>query len=136
VKHKSGLASWRGSDQFDRPGASDGVPSRAFPAARAQYEYHPRLLRVARSIHATVASLYTGGHDSSLVAHPAVPSIRNSQVGCSIVSAIRGGREGSCAFCCTVRRNLTLSRRAMKARSATRSPTRFPSDYKTVSTAA
>ena len=134
VKHKSGLEILAGSDQFDRPGAADGVAiEELFRLLARQYEYI--LVDCGSQINScTVAALYTGD-TVFLVGNPDVPSIRNSQ---RLLDRIR--QLGACG-----ERVRILLNRAQEPypippkqiEGALGHPIHhtFPSDYKTVSTA-
>ena len=134
VKHKSGLEILAGSDQFDRPGASDGgAIEELFRLLARQYEYI--LVDCGNQINScTVAALYTGD-TIFLVGSPDVPSIRNSQ---RLLERVR--QLGACG-----ERVRFLLNRAQEPypippkqiEGALGHPIHhtFPSDYKTVSTA-
>jgi pilus assembly protein CpaE len=134
VKHKSGLEILAGSDQFDRPGASDGgAIEELFRLLARQYEYI--LIDAGSQINScTVAALYTADQ-LFLVANPDVPSVRNAQ---RLLERIR--QLGACGE----RVRLLLNRAAepfpippKQIETALGHPIHhtFPSDYKTVSTA-
>jgi pilus assembly protein CpaE len=134
VKHKSGLEILAGSDQFDRPGASDGgAIEELFRLLARQYEYI--LIDAGSQINScTVAALYTADQ-LFLVANPDVPSVRNAQ---RLLERIR--QLGACGE----RVRLLLNRAAepfpippKQIEAALGHPIHhtFPSDYKTVSTA-
>jgi pilus assembly protein CpaE len=134
VKHKSGLEILAGSDQFDRPGASDGgAIEELFRLLARQYEYI--LIDAGSQINScTVAALYTADQ-LFLVANPDVPSVRNAQ---RLLERIR--QLGACGE----RVRLLLNRAAepfpippKQIEGALGHPIyhTFPSDYKTVSTA-
>jgi pilus assembly protein CpaE len=78
AKHKSGLEILAGSDNFDRPNASDGTSiEEILRHLREEYEY--MVIDAGSQINASVvASLYTAD-TIGLVANPDVPSIRNAQ---------------------------------------------------------
>ena len=134
VKHKSGLEILAGSDQFDRPGASDGgAIEELFRILARQYDY---IVVDAGSqvTSCTVAALYTA-EQMFLVANPDVPSIRNAQ---RLLDKIRQLGVSS------DRVRMLLNRMAepfpippKQMESALGHPIHhtFPSDYKTVSTA-
>jgi len=134
VKHKSGLEILAGSDQFDRPGASDGgAIEELFRLLARQYEYI--LIDAGSQINScAVAALYTADQ-LFLVANPDVPSVRNAQ---RLLERIR--QLGACGE----RVRLLLNRAAepfpippKQIEAALGHPIHhtFPSDYKTVSTA-
>ena len=134
VKHKSGLESLGGSDQFDRPGAAAaGAIEELFRLLARQYEYI--LVDAGSQINScTVAALYTAD-TIFLVANPDVPSIRNSQ---RLLDRVR--QLGACGE----RVRVLLNRAAepypippKQIEGALGHPIHhtFPSDYKTVSTA-
>jgi Flp pilus assembly CpaE family ATPase len=98
VKHKSGLEILAGSDQFDRPGASDGgAIEELFRLLARQYEYI--LIDAGSQINScTVAALYTADQ-LFLVANPDVPSVRNAQ---RLLERVRQlGAESACGCCST-----------------------------------
>jgi pilus assembly protein CpaE len=134
VKHKSGLEILSGSDQFDRPGASDGSAiEELFRLLGRQYEYI--IVDAGSQINScTVAALYTAD-TIFLVANPDVPSVRNAQ---RLLDRVR--QLGACGE----RVRVLLNRAAepfpippKQIEGALGHPIHhtFPSDYKTVSTA-
>jgi pilus assembly protein CpaE len=134
VKHKSGLEILAGSDQFDRPGASDGSAIEELLRLLArQYEYI--VIDAGSQINScTVAALY-GADMMYLVANPDVPSVRNAQ---RLLDRVR--QLGACGE----RVRVLLNRAAepypippKQIENALGHPIHhtFPSDYKTVSTA-
>jgi pilus assembly protein CpaE len=134
VKHKSGLDILAGSDQFDRPGASDGgTIEEVFRLLARQYEYI--LIDAGSQINSiAVAALYTAD-TMFLVANPDVPSVRNAQ---RLLDRVR--QLGACGE----RVRILLNRAAepypippKQIEGALGHPIHhtFPSDYKTVSTA-
>jgi pilus assembly protein CpaE len=134
VKHKSGLEILGGSENFDRPGASDtGAIEELFRLLTRQYEY--LIVDAGSQINAcTVAALYAADR-MFLVANPDVPSVRNAQ---RLLERVRElGVSGD-------RVRLLLNRAAepypippKQIETALGHPVHhtFPSDYKTVSTA-
>jgi pilus assembly protein CpaE len=134
VKHKSGLEILAGSEQFDRPGATDGTAIEELLRLLArQYEYI--VVDAGSQINScTVTALYAA--DSMfLVANPDVPSIRNAQ---RLLDRVR--QLGACGE----RVRVLLNRAAepypippKQIEHALGHPIHFtfPSDYKTVSTA-
>ena len=134
VKHKSGLEILAGSDQFDRPGASDGGAIEELLRLLArQYEYI--VVDAGSQINScTVAALYAADM-MFLVANPDVPSVRNAQ---RLLDRVR--QLGACGE----RVRVLLNRAAepypippKQIENALGHPIHhtFPSDYKTVSTA-
>jgi pilus assembly protein CpaE len=134
VKHKSGLEILAGSDQFDRPGASDGgAIEELFRLIARQYEYI--VVDAGSQVNScAVAALYTA-EQTFLVANPDVPSIRNAQ---RLLDRIK--QLGACGD----RVRILLNRMAepflippKQIEGALGHPIHhtFPSDYKTVSTA-
>ena len=134
VKHKSGLEILAGSDNFDRPGASDGAAiEELFRLLTRQYEY--LVIDAGSQINScTVAALYTADQ-MFLVANPDVPSVRNAQ---RLLERVR--ELGACGE----RVRLLLNRAAepypippKQIESALGHPIHhtFPSDYKIVSAA-
>lgn len=134
IKHKSGLEILAGSDQFDRPGASDGgAIEELFRLLARQYEYI--LVDAGSQINAcSVAALYTADQ-MFLVANPDVPSVRNAQ---RLLDRVR--QLGACGE----RVRVLLNRAAepypippKQIEGALGHPIHhtFPSDYKTVSAA-
>jgi pilus assembly protein CpaE len=132
AKHKSGLEILAGSDNFDRPNASDGAAlEEILRHLREEYEYV--VIDAGSQINAgVVASLYTAD-TIGLVANPDVPSIRNAQ---RLLDRIR--QMGASAD----RVRLLLNRAAepfpippAQIEAAVGHPIdhMFPSDYKTVS---
>jgi pilus assembly protein CpaE len=132
VKHKSGLEILAGSDQFDRPGASDGSAIEELLRLLArQYEYI--VIDAGSQINScTVASLYAAD-TMYLVANPDVPSVRNAQ---RLLDRVR--QLGACGE----RVRVLLNRAAepypippKQIENALGHPIHhtFPSDYKTVS---
>lgn len=134
VKHKSGLEILAGSDNFDRPGASDGSAiEELFRLLTRQYEY--LVVDAGSQINScTVAALYAADR-MFLVANPDVPSVRNAQ---RLLERVRElGASGD-------RVRVLLNRAAepypippKQIETALGHPIHhmFPSDYKTVSTA-
>jgi pilus assembly protein CpaE len=134
VKHRSGLDILAGSDNFDRPGASDsGAVEEFFGLLARQYEYV--LVDAGSQISSiAVAALYTA-EATFLVCNPDVPSIRNAQ---RLLERMRQlGASGE-------RVRVILNRAAdpspippRQIESALGRPIHhtLPSDYKTVSTA-
>ena len=134
AKHKSGLDILAGSDNFDRPSASDGSAlEEILRHLREEYEYV--VIDAGSQINAgVVASLYTAD-TIGLVANPDVPSIRNAQ---RLLDRVR--QMGASAD----RVRLLLNRAAepfpippAQIEAAVGHPIdhMFPSDYKTVSAA-
>ena len=134
TKHKSGLDILTGSDQWDRPGASDGPAlDEVFRLLSTQYEYV--LVDAGCQItSASIAALYSAD-TICLVANPDVPSVRNAQ---RLLDRIR--QLGPCGE----RVRLLLNRAAepfpippTQIEAAVGHPIdhTFPSDYKTVSAA-
>ena len=134
VKHKSGLEILAGSEQFDRPGASDGgAIEELFRLLGRQYEYI--LVDAGSQINScAVAALYTAD-TMFLVLNPDVPSVRNAQ---RVLDRVR--QLGACGE----RVRVVLNRAAepypippKQIESALGHPIHhtFASDYKTVSTA-
>jgi pilus assembly protein CpaE len=134
VKHKSGLDILAGSDQFDRPGASDGgTIEEVFRLLARQYEYI--VIDAGSQINSVaVAALYTAD-TMFLVANPDVPSVRNAQ---RLLDRVR--QLGACGE----RVRILLNRAAepypippKQIEGALGHPIHhtFASDYKTVSTA-
>ncbi len=134
VKHKSGLEILAGSDNFDRPGASDGSAiEELFRLLTRQYEY--LVVDAGSQINScTVAALYAADR-MFLIANPDVPSVRNGQ---RLLERVRElGASGD-------RVRVLLNRAAepypippKQIETALGHPIHhmFPSDYKTVSTA-
>lgn len=134
VKHKSGLEILAGSEQFDRPGASDsGGIEELFRLLARQYEFI--IVDAGNQINAcAVSALYTADR-MFLVANPDVPSVRNAQ---KLLERVRElGASGD-------RVRLLLNRAAepfpiapKQIETALGHPVHhtFPSDYRTVSTA-
>ena len=134
VKHKSGLDILGGSDNFDRPGASDaGAIEEVFRLLARQYDYI--LIDAGSQINSVaVAALYTAD-TMFLVGNPDVPSVRNAQ---RLLDRVR--QLGACGE----RVRVLLNRAAepypippKQIEGALGHPIHhtFPSDYKTVSTA-
>lgn len=134
TKHKSGLDILTGSDQWERPAASDGPAlEELFRLLSAQYEY--LLVDAGCQINPiTIAALYSADL-ICVVANPDVPSVRNTQ---RIIERLR--QLGPCSE----RVRLLLNRAAepfpiprTQIESAIGCPIdhSFPSDYKTVSAA-
>jgi pilus assembly protein CpaE len=134
AQHKSGLEILAGSDQFERPGASDGGGiEEVFRLLTGQYEYI--IIDAGTQITScSIASLYIAD-TICLVANPDVPSVRNAQ---RLLDRIR--QFGSCVD----RVRVLLNRAAepfpippAQIESALGHPIyhMFPSDYRTVSTA-
>ena len=134
VKHKSGLEILAGSDLFDRPGPADASAlEEVFRLLARQYEYI--VVDAGSQINScSVAAIYTAD-TICFVANPDVPSVRNAQ---RLLDRI--GQLGSCRD----RVRLLLNRAAepypiplAQIESALGHPIyhRFPSDYRTVSTA-
>ena len=134
LKHKSGLEILAGSDQFDRPGATDASAiEELFRLLARQYEYI--LVDAGSQINScTVAALYTAD-TIFLVANPDVPSVRNAQ---RLLERVR--QLGACGE----RVRVLLNRAAepypippKQIEGALGHPIHhtFPSDYKTVSAA-
>jgi pilus assembly protein CpaE len=78
IKHKSGLEILAGSEQFDRPGASDGTAiEELLRLLTRQYEY--LVVDAGSQMNpCAVAALYTADR-MFLVANPDVPCVRNAQ---------------------------------------------------------
>ncbi|HVH26715.1 MAG TPA: AAA family ATPase [Vicinamibacterales bacterium] len=134
VKHKSGLDILAGSDQFDRPGASDGSTiEEVFRLIAKQYEYI--VIDAGSQINSVAtAALYTA--DSMfLIANPDVPSVRNAQ---RLLDRVR--QLGACGERVRILLNRAaepLPIPAKQIENALGHPIHhtFTSDYKTVSTA-
>jgi len=134
TKHKSGLDILTGSDQWERPAASD-VPAleEVFRLLSAQYEY--LLVDAGSQINAITISAMYSAEQVCVVANPDVPSVRNAQ---RIIDRLRQlGPSGE-------RIRLLLNRAAEpfpiprgQIEAAIGHPIdhSFPSDYKTVSAA-
>jgi pilus assembly protein CpaE len=134
TKHKSGLDILTGSDNWDRPAASDGpAVEEVFRLLSAQYEY--LLVDAGNQMNPiTVGALYSADV-ICVVANPDVPSVRNAQ---RMIERMR--QLGPCGE----RVRLLLNRAAepfpiprAQIESAIGHPIdhSFPSDYKTVSAA-
>jgi pilus assembly protein CpaE len=134
TKHKSGLEILAGSDQFDRPGASDvGAVEELCRLLTKQYEYI--VIDAGSQINGcAIAALYAADA-MFLVANPDVPSVRNAQ---RLLDRVR--QLGACGE----RVRLLLNRAAepypippKQIETALGHPIHhtFPSDYKTVSAA-
>jgi pilus assembly protein CpaE len=134
AKHKSGLEILAGSDNFERPNASDG-PTLEEILRHLREEYQYVVVDAGCQINTAVqASLYAAD-TIGLVANPDVPSIRNAQ---RVLDRIR--QMGASAD----RVRLLLNRAAepfpippAQIEAAVGHPIdhMFPSDYKTVSAA-
>jgi pilus assembly protein CpaE len=134
VKHKSGLEILAGSDNFDRPGASDGSAIEELLRLMAkQYDYV--VIDAGSQINTcSVAAIYAADR-MFLTANPDVPSVRNAQ---RLLERVRDlGAAGD-------RVRLLLNRAAepfpippkqIEAALGHAIHHTFPSDYKTVSTA-
>ena len=134
VKHKSGLEILAGSDNFDRPGVSDGGAIEELLRLLAkQYDY--LVIDAGSQINpCSVAAIYAADR-MFLTANPDVPSVRNAQ---RLLERVRElGASGD-------RVRLLLNRAAepfpippKQIETALGHPIHhmFPSDYKTVSTA-
>jgi pilus assembly protein CpaE len=134
VKHKSGLEILAGSDQFDRPGASDGgAIEELFRLLAKQYEYI--VIDAGTQINScTVAALYTA--DSIfLVASPDVPSVRNSQRLLDRVRQLGACGERVCVLLNRFSEPSPIPVKQIEAALGHPIHHTFPSDYKTVSTA-
>ena len=134
AKHKSGLEILAGSDQFDRPGATDGGAIEELLRLLArQYEYI--VVDAGSQINScTVAALYAADI-MFLVANPDVPSIRNAQ---RLLDRVR--QLGACGERVRVLLNRATEPYPIPPKqieNALGHPIHhtFPSDYKTVSTA-
>jgi len=134
IKHKSGLEILAGTDQFDRPGASDATAiEELFRLLGRQYEYI--VVDAGSQINScSAAALYTADQ-MFLVANPDVPSVRNAQRLLDRVKQLGASAE---------RIRVLLNRAAepypippKQIEGALGHPIHhtFPSDYKTVSTA-
>jgi pilus assembly protein CpaE len=134
TKHKSGLDILTGSDQWERPAASDGPAlEELFRLLSGQYEYI--LVDAGCQLNPiTISALYSADM-ICVVANPDVPSVRNAQ---RIIERLR--QLGPCSE----RVRLLLNRAAepfpiprAQIESAIGHPIEhsFPSDYKTVSAA-
>src|ERR1019366_4320379 len=134
VKHKSGLEILAGSDQFDRPGASDGGAIEELLRLLArQYEYI--VVDAGSQINSCTGAALYAADNMYLVANPDVPSVRNAQ---RLLDRVR--QLGACGE----RVRVLLNRAAepypippKQIEGALGHPIHhtFPSDYKTVSTA-
>src|SRR5262245_9500065 len=134
VKHKSGLEILAGSDNFDRPGVSDGGAIEELLRLLAkQYDY--LVIDAGSQINpCSVAAIYAADR-MFLIANPDVPSVRNAQ---RLLERVRElGASGD-------RVRLLLNRAAepfpippKQIEGALGHPIHhtFPSDYKTVSNA-
>jgi pilus assembly protein CpaE len=134
VKHKSGLEILAGSDNFDRPGPSDGSAIEELLRLLAkQYDY--LVIDAGSQINpCSVAAIYAGDR-MFLTANPDVPSVRNAQ---RLLERVRElGASGD-------RVRLLLNRAAepfpippkqIETALGHSIHHMFPSDYKTVSTA-
>src|SRR5581483_1503837 len=132
--HKSGLEVLAGSDQFDRPGASDaGAMEEMFRLLAREYEYI--LIDAGSQINScSLSALYTA-EQLFLVANPDVPSVRNAQ---RLLDRVR--QLGACGERVRFLMNRAaepLPIPAKQIETAVGHPIHhtFPSDYKTVSTA-
>jgi pilus assembly protein CpaE len=132
--HKSGLEIIAGSDQFDRPGASDaGALEELFRLLARQYEYI--VLDAGSQINSCSTAALYAADQMFMVANPDVPSVRNAQ---RLLDRVR--QLGACGE----RVRFLLNRAAepfpippKQIENALGHPIHhtFPSDYKTVSTA-
>jgi pilus assembly protein CpaE len=134
VKHKSGLDILAGSDNFDRPGASDGgTVEEVFRLLAKQYENI--VIDAGSQINSVSTAALYAADVMFLVANPDVPSVRNAQ---RLLDRVR--QLGACG-----ERVRILLNRAQEPfiippkqiESALGHPIHhiFSSDYKTVSTA-
>ena len=132
--HKSGLEIIAGSDQFDRPGASDaGAIEELFRLLARQYEYI--VVDAGSQINSCSTAALYAADQMFMVANPDVPSVRNAQ---RLLDRVR--QLGACGE----RVRFLLNRAAepfpippKQIENALGHPIHhtFPSDYKTVSTA-
>jgi pilus assembly protein CpaE len=134
VKHKSGLEILAGSDQFDRPGASESsAMEELFRMLARQYEYV--IVDAGSQINSmTVAALYTAD-TIFLVANPDVPSIRNGQRILERVRQLGASAERVRVLLNRAAEPFPIPPKQIEAALGHPIHHTFPSDYKTVSTA-
>jgi pilus assembly protein CpaE len=134
VKHKSGLEILGGSEQFDRPGATDGSAiEELLRLLTRQYEYI--IVDAGSQINScTVTALYAA--DSLyLVANPDVPSIRNAQRLLDRVRQLGAGGERVRVLMNRAAEPFPIPPKQIEHALGHPIHHTFPSDYRTVSTA-
>jgi pilus assembly protein CpaE len=134
VKHKSGLEILSGSDHFDRPGGADGAAiEELFRLITRQYEYV--VIDAGSQMNScAVAAMYSADR-IFLIANPDVPSVRNAQ---RVLERVRElGASGDRVRLLLNRAQEPYPIPPKQIETALGHPIhhRFPSDYKTVSTA-
>jgi pilus assembly protein CpaE len=134
VQHKSGLEILGGSDNFDRPGGSDGgAIEELFRLLARQYEY--LVIDAGSQINScTVAALYTADR-LFVVANPDVASVRNAQRVLERVRELGGCGERVRLLLNRFAEPFPIPPRQIEAALGHPIYHTFPSDYKTVSTA-
>ena len=134
VKHKSGLEILAGSDQFDRPGASDGgAIEELFRLIARQYDYI--VIDAGSHVNScTVAALYTSDQ-LFLVGNPDVPSIRNAQRLLDKIRQLGAANDRVRILMNRMAEPYPIPPKQIEGALGHPIHHTFPSDYKTVSTA-
>jgi pilus assembly protein CpaE len=134
AKHKSGLDILAGSEQFDRPAASDaGAIEELLRVLARTYEYI--VIDVGNSVNAcSVAALYAAD-TVFLVTNPDVPSIRNAQRLVDRVRQLGAGSERVKVVLNRVSDQTLIAPKQIETALGYSIHQTFTSDYRTVSTA-
>jgi pilus assembly protein CpaE len=134
VKHKSGLEILAGSDQFERPGSSDGTGiDELLRMLAKQYDY--LVIDAGSQINAaTTAALYAANR-MYLIANPDVPSVRNAQRLLERVRELGGSSERVRLLLNRAAEPYPIPPKQIETAVGHAIHHTFPSDYKTVSTA-
>jgi pilus assembly protein CpaE len=134
VKHKSGTELLAGSDQFDRPGASDSslIEELCRLLAR-QYEFI--VVDAGSQIHSCTASALYAADQMFLVANPDVPSLRNAQRLLERLRELGASGERVRLLLNRVAEPYPIPPKQIEAALGHPIHHTFPSDYKTVSAA-
>ena len=135
AQHKSGLDILAGSEQFERPSASDaGAVEELFRVLGKIYDYVVVDAGNVRSTPARIAALYAAD-TIFLVANPDVPSVRNAQRLVDRVRQLGVGSERIRVLLNRASDQHLIAPKQIETALGYGIHHTFPSDYKTVSTA-
>lgn len=134
VKHKSGLDILAGSDQFERPGPSDGrAVEDLFRVLLRQYGYV--VVDAGAQVNATTLAALYGADQMFLVANPDVPSVRNSQRLLERIREVDGRGEKVRLLLNRAAKSYPIKPKQIETALGLSIHHTFPSDYQTVSAA-
>ncbi len=134
MKHKSGLDILAGSDQFERPGPSDGrAVEELLRILARQYGYV--VVDAGAQMSAMTLAAVHGADQMFLVANPDVPSVRNSQRVLERVRDVDGRGERVRLLLNRTAKSYPIKPKQIETALGLPIHHSFPSDYQTVSAA-